>query len=77
MARVKMRDSTVINMRIEQEFYNRLKDIAAAESLIRDTHLPVSELIRNAVEFVYTDNERLRECFKRSRAKNNREIPWK
>lgn len=69
MARMKeMKESVVISTRLEQEMHDRLHEIAALESLSTGRRVSVQELIRGALKFVYEDNERLRECFRRSRA---------
>lgn len=61
-------ENLVISTRIEKEMYQMLNDIAALETINSGKKVTVQELIRNALEYVYTDNERLRESFKRSRA---------
>lgn len=60
-------DSVVISVRVEKEMYSMLKDLAALETLNTGRIVTTLELIRNAVSFTYSDNERLRECFRRSR----------
>jgi hypothetical protein len=62
-----LNDNLVISTRIEKEMYETLNDIAALESINSGRKVTVQELIRNALTFVYSDNERLRECFRRSR----------
>lgn len=69
MARLKsLEDNQVVSARIETSMYNMLVDIAALEALNSGRVVTVQELIRNALNYVYKDNERLRECFKRSRS---------
>ncbi len=60
--------SKVVSTRIEAEFYQNLQEIAALETIHSGRQVTCQELIRNALIFVYDDNERLRECFRRSRA---------
>ena len=74
MARPKTLDpSLVISTRLEKSTYSMLNDIAALETMNTGRQVTVQELIRNAIRFVYSDNERLRECFRRSRYyRNNR-----
>ncbi len=69
MARPKLLDDNlVISTRIEKEMYQTLHDIAALESINTGKKVTVQDLIRNSLKYVYSDNERLRECFRRSRA---------
>jgi hypothetical protein len=63
-----LKDSMVVSVRLEREIYDQLKDIAALETINTDRSVTPQELIRNALKFVYSDNEKLRECFRRSRA---------
>lgn len=63
-----LNENMVVSVRIETEMYQLLHDIAALESINSGRKVSFQELIRNALNFVYTDNERLRECFRRSRA---------
>ena len=58
---------TIISVRIEEEDYRKVQDIAALESISTGRKITAQELIRDAVKHVYGDNERLRECFRRSR----------
>lgn len=56
---------------IEEDMIAILKDYAELETLTRGRSVSPRELIRDALRFVYFDNERLRECFRRSRAASN------
>ena len=60
--------NVVISTRIEKDMYQTMHDIAALETLHTGRTVSVQELIRNAIHYVYSDNERLRESFRRSRA---------
>ena len=60
-------NSIVISTRLDREMYQKLNDISALETINTGKKVHVQELIRNALKFVYEDNERLRECFRRSR----------
>lgn len=62
-----LEESLVISTRIEVNTYRVLQELAALESLSSGKTVSVQELIRNAINYVYTDNEKLRECFRRSR----------
>lgn len=63
----------VISTRLEFEFHQQLKDIAALETSVTGKYISVQELIRDALNFVYKDGEKMRECFRRSRmGKSNR-----
>jgi hypothetical protein len=61
------KNSKVISTRLESDFYQILQEIAALETINTGRVVTCQELIRNALKFVYSDNERLRECFRRSR----------
>lgn len=61
-------DNVVVSTRIEKDMYQMLHDIAALETINSGTKVTVQELIRNALKYAYSDNERLRECFRKSRA---------
>ena len=73
MARpVSLDDNTVVSVRIEKNMHSTLQEIAALESLHAGRPVSVNELIRSAIQFVYTDNERLRECFRKTRTHINK-----
>lgn len=73
MARPKIiKDSVIFTLRMEREMERKIKDIAALESVHSNRLVTMQELIRNAINFVYEDNERLRECFRRSRSRANK-----
>jgi hypothetical protein len=61
-------DNLVVSARIEKEMYQMLHDIAALETINTGRKVTVQELIRLALKYTYSDNERLRECFRRNRA---------
>lgn len=58
----------VVSVRIETEMYQMLREIAALESINTGRTVTFQELVRNALKYSYSDNERLRECFRKSRA---------
>lgn len=69
MARPQMLDDNcVVSTRIEKEMYHMLHDIAALETINTGKKVTVQELIRNALKYTYSDNERLRESFRKSRS---------
>lgn len=70
----KFKNSILISARLDFEQHQQLKDIADLESTHTGRQVTMQDLIRNAIKFVYEDNERLRECFRRSRAHINRRI---
>lgn len=63
-----LEDNLVVSVRIEKGIYETLHDLAALERINTGRPVTIQELIRNALTYVYTDNERLRESFRRSRA---------
>lgn len=58
----------VISTRLQARLHEDLQEIASFETIQTGRQVSVQELIRNALIFTYYDNERLRECFRRSRA---------
>ena len=68
MARKARFESTkVISIRLPTEIYDVMKEIAEIETTKTGRIVSVMELMRNACIFLYTDNERLRDAFDRSR----------
>jgi hypothetical protein len=57
----------VVSIRFEMEEYTNVQEIAQLESNNTGKKVSTQELIRDAVRYVYGDNERLRECFRRTR----------
>lgn len=57
---------------LEEDMISILRDMAALESITRGRTVSSRELVRDALRFVYFDNERLRECFRRTREVANR-----
>lgn len=57
----------VVSLRLETDAYGLVKEVAAYESIYRGKQISALELIRQAIKYVFEDNERLRDCFKRSR----------
>ena len=58
----------VVNVRFDYDSYERIKEIAQLESVYSGKLVTACELIRQACNFVFEDNERLRESFRRARA---------
>lgn len=61
-------ETMVVSVRIGREMYSLLQDLSALETINTSRQISIQELVRGALEFVYSDNERLRECFRRTRA---------
>lgn len=73
MARpIKVPDSVTVSVRLEHSMYDMLKEIAALETLATGRVISTNQLIRDCLEYMYNDNERLRDCFKRSREHQNK-----
>jgi hypothetical protein len=64
----KLKKVVIVSLRFEADEYEKVQDIAALETINSGKIVSAHQLIRDAVSFVYGDNERLRECFRRSRA---------
>ena len=68
MARPKMfKEIKEFQLRISVQDYNMIKDLAAYESSYMGKKVTVQDLIRIAIHYTFTDNERLREAFRRVR----------
>jgi len=68
MARNKEIDNSMtLSIRFNRDLWNMIQQIAVLESERAHKLISGHELIRRAVEFMYDDNERMRECFKRTR----------
>lgn len=63
----RFKKSVVVSVRFEADEYEKVQDLAALESINSGRKITSLDLIRDAVKFVYGDNERLRESFRRSR----------
>jgi hypothetical protein len=73
MARpMSMGENMVVSVRIEKETYSMLQELASLESLHAGRTVSVNDLIRKAINFTYSDNERLRECFRKTRTHINK-----
>lgn len=73
--KVLVKYSVVVSFRIDQHMWELLDEISEAETHHLGRQVSRQELIRDALEYVYLDNERLRECFRRSRsASTNRTL---
>lgn len=71
MARPKsLKENEVVSVRIETEMYEKLKAIAALETFNTGRQVSTQDLHRRALDYVYGDNEHMRECFRRSRVRN-------
>lgn len=69
MARPKeLTETVIVSLRLEVAMDQKLADLAALETINSGRHVSKLELIRDALSYVYSDNERLRECFRRSRS---------
>jgi hypothetical protein len=76
MARPAMlQDSYVMSTRLERTMYQQLQEIAALESSYSGRKVTVQDLIRNSLNFCYSDGERLREVFRRSREHITKRLP--
>lgn len=58
----------VVSVRLDSDIYERIKQIAHLETVYKEKVVTASELIRQACAFVFDDNERLRESFRRTRS---------
>lgn len=75
MARPNFLEKTlVVSTRIEKSRYQVILDIAALETINTGRKVTAQELIRHALEYVYGDNERLRDSFRRSRSHMTKRI---
>lgn len=61
------KNSRVVSLRLEDEEYKNMQQIAALQSSYTGKTVTTNDLIRNACKFVYEDGELLRESYRRSR----------
>lgn len=61
--------TSVVSTRIEANFYQLIKEIAALETVTKGRLITAQELIRDALYYVYGNGERLRECFRANRTR--------
>lgn len=62
----------VVSIRFELEEYLHVQGIAELEANNTGKKVSTQQLIRDAVQYVYGDNERLRECFRRTRESSSK-----
>ena len=73
MARPKALGDTVVkSIRLPVELWRMLIDLAALQTVTTGRNITSIDLIREAIEYTFCDNERLRECFRRSRVSSNK-----
>lgn len=65
--RKEVTNTVVISIRLNENDWMRVREIAALETLNTGKIVSSHELIRQAIKFVYDDNERLRESFRRAK----------
>lgn len=70
-------NSIVTSVKITEEMDILLSEIASLETHNSGHLVTKQQLIRDALRFVYTDNERMRECFRRSRAVSSKRKRFK
>lgn len=58
-------NSTIISIRFDGEELRRLHDIANLERIVTGRNTTAHSLIRDAVWYVFSDNDRMRDCFRR------------
>lgn len=56
-----------MSVRLRTEVLDMLNDLSALESVALGRKIFASDLIRMAIDFTYSDNERMREVFRRTR----------
>lgn len=63
-----LKETVSLSIKFEKELWEKIKDIAALESATSGKCITGHQLIRDAANFTYECNERMRECFRRSRS---------
>ena len=61
-------ETMIVSVRIGTDMYSMLQDLSALETINTGRPVTIQELVRGALQFVYSDNERLRESFRRTRS---------
>ena len=67
--RPSIKNMIVLSIRFDEEVFSKVQEIAELESQVYGKQISAHELIRSAVEWVYGDNERMREAFRLTRTK--------
>lgn len=67
----KLKQTVLVTARIELEVYEVMKELAELETIRTGNVTSIQELIRNSVRFMYMDNDRLRETFRKTRERWN------
>lgn len=60
-------DEVVISIHMERSLLELVQEVASAESSYTGKRVAATQLMRHAVKYVFDDNERMREAFRRSR----------
>ncbi len=68
------KNSRVVSLRIEDDEYKNIQEIAVLQSTYSGKLVTANDLIRDACKFVYQDGEQLRESFRRSREHINKRM---
>lgn len=67
-------DMEVVSFRIPRRLMEVIRDIAQLETITIGKPIYSQKLMREALDYVFTDNERLRDCFRRSRISSARKF---
>lgn len=67
-------ETTVLSLRLNEELFGMLKDLAQLEQDRTGRYTSVNSLVRSAILYVYLDNERMRECFRRNRTQTAKQF---
>lgn len=67
----KLGEMQIMSVRLEKDVYDVISELSAFHSTYRGRVVSIQELIRQALRYVYMDNECLRECFRRSRRRTS------
>ena len=77
MVRGRKKDSEemdVISFRLESALKHVIDDIAKLETMATGKPVYSQKLMREALHYVFSDNERMRDCFRRTRVSNTRKF---
>lgn len=71
MARPKtLKNCKIVSIRMEDDMLRLVEDLAHLEKTVTGRHTTGHQLIRMACDYVFKDNDRMREMFRRNRAQS-------
>lgn len=64
----------VVSFRCPKRLMDVIRDIARLETMATGKPVYTQKLMREALEYVFSDNERMRDCFRRARISSSKKL---